>query len=67
MLPCFGGDTDPSLVCLVPPEEVQTLDLWMVVHRDLATMPRVRAVMDYLAGLGPLFSRQTIASDTAWS
>lgn len=67
VLPCFGGDTDPSLVCLVPPEEVQTLDLWMVAHRDLATMPRVRAVMDYLVTLGPLFSRQRIEGDAGWS
>jgi len=67
VLPCFGGDADPSLVCIVPPQEVQTLDLWMVVHRDLATMPRVRATMDYLVTLGPLFSRQNIRGDTAWS
>jgi molybdate transport repressor ModE-like protein len=67
VLPCFGGDTDPALVCLVPPEEVQTLDLWMVVHRDLATMPRVRAVMDYLVTLGPLFSRRKIEADAEWS
>lgn len=67
VLPCFGGDADPSLVCLVPPEEVQTLDLWMVVHRDLAPMPRVRAVMDYLASLGPLFSRRKIEGDSTWS
>lgn len=67
VLPCFGGDIDPSLVCLIPPEQVQTLDLWMVAHRDLATMPRVRAVMDYLVTLGPLFSRQKIEGDAAWS
>jgi DNA-binding transcriptional LysR family regulator len=67
VLPCFGGDTDPDLVCLVPPEEVQTLDLWVVVHRDLATMPRVRAVMDYLVTLGPLFSRQKVEGDIDWS
>ena len=67
VLPCFGGDADPSLVCLVPPEDVQTLDLWIVVHRDLATMPRVRAVMDYLVTLGPLFSRQKIEGDRNWS
>jgi DNA-binding transcriptional LysR family regulator len=67
VLPCFGGDADPSLVCLVPPEKVLTLDLWMVVHRDLATMPRIRAVMDFLVTLGPKFSRQQIAGDRAWS
>jgi hypothetical protein len=39
----------------------------MVVHRDLATMPRVREVADYLATLGPLFSRQRIAGEAGWS
>ena len=67
VLPCFGGDNDPSLVCVVPPEEVQTLDLWLGVHRDLATTPRVRAVMDYLVSLGPLFSRQKLGADAQWS
>jgi len=66
ILPCFGGDLDPSLVCLVPPEEVQTFDLWLVVHRDIASMPRVRVVMDHLAAIGPKFSRQTIAADPSW-
>ena len=67
ILPCFGGDNDPSLVCVVPPEQVQTLDLWMVVHRDLAAVPRVRAVMEFLAGLGPRFSRQARRADADWS
>jgi DNA-binding transcriptional LysR family regulator len=67
ILPCFGGDNDPSLVCVVPPEKVQTFDLWMVVHRDLATMPRVRAVMDYLVEIGPKFSRRKVAADSSWS
>lgn len=67
VLPCFGGDNDPALVCVVPPEEVQTLDLWLVVHRDLASVPRVRAVIDYLVALGPKFSRQKVAGDRDWS
>jgi DNA-binding transcriptional LysR family regulator len=67
ILPCFGGDPERELVCLVPPEDVQTFDLWLVVHRDLATMPRVRAVMEYLATLGPKFSRQRIAAEADWS
>lgn len=57
ILPCFGADLDPSLVCLVPPERVQTSDLWLVVHRDLAAVPRFRAVMEFLASLGPKFAR----------
>jgi DNA-binding transcriptional LysR family regulator len=57
ILPCFGADLDPSLVCLVSPERIQTSDLWLVVHRDLASVPRIRAVMEFLSGLGPKFAR----------
>ncbi len=67
ILPCFGGDRDPTLVCLVPPQQVQTLDLWLVVHRDLAHAPRVRAVMDFLVSIGPKFSRQLATADAGWS
>lgn len=66
ILPCFGGDHDQSLVCLLPPEDIQTLDLWLVVHRDLAHVPRVRAVMDFLVSIGPRFSRQQVAVDDDW-
>jgi hypothetical protein len=52
---------------VVPPEEVQTLDLWLVVHRDLASMPRMRAVIDFLVALGPKFSRQKVKGDEDWS
>jgi hypothetical protein len=38
-----------------------------VVHRDLATVPRVRAVMDFLVELGPRFSRQAAGADSDWS
>jgi DNA-binding transcriptional LysR family regulator len=48
VLPCFLADRDPDLVRLLPPEAVVSLDLWLVVHRDLLRTARVRAVMDFL-------------------
>lgn len=35
ILPCFGADRDPDLVCLMPPEEVLSVDAWVVMHRTL--------------------------------
>jgi DNA-binding transcriptional LysR family regulator len=57
VLPCFGADREPDLVCLMPPEEVLSVDAWVVMHRDLAQTARVRAVAEFLAGLGPRLSR----------
>lgn len=57
ILPCFGADLEPDLVCLMPPEEVLSVDAWVVMHRDLANTARVRVVADFLAGLGPRLSR----------
>lgn len=48
VLPCFIADRDPDLLRLLPPEDVLSLDLWLVVHRDLLRTARVRAVMDFL-------------------
>lgn len=56
ILPCFAGETDCELVCLVPPERVLSVDVWLVVHRDLSRTARIRAVMDFLVGLGPSMS-----------
>jgi DNA-binding transcriptional LysR family regulator len=53
ILPCFAGEADCELICLVPPERVLSVDLWLVVNRDLSRTARVRAVMDFVAGLGP--------------
>jgi DNA-binding transcriptional LysR family regulator len=49
ILPCLAADRDSDLVCLVPAERVISVDLWLVVHRDLVRTPRVRVVMDFLA------------------
>jgi DNA-binding transcriptional LysR family regulator len=46
VLPCFLGDPDPQLhrIGSVIPEVFA--DQWLLVHRDLRALPRVRAVMD---------------------
>ena len=51
VLPCFVGDPDPNLVRATPVLEDVIADQWMLVHRDLRTLPRVRAMMDELARL----------------
>ena len=49
ILPCLAADHDPDLVCLLPPDQVISVPLWLVVHRDLARTARVRAVMEFLS------------------
>lgn len=51
VLPCFIGDEDPRLVRATPVLEDVVADQWLLVHRDLRTLPRVRAMMDELARL----------------
>jgi DNA-binding transcriptional LysR family regulator len=53
ILPCLAADNDPGLIRLLPPERVRSVDLWLVVHRDLTRTARVRAVMDFLSEIGP--------------
>jgi len=49
-LPCLFGDREPSLERVVP-RTIGHHDLWLVVHPDLKSNARVRAVMDYLTEL----------------
>ena len=49
--PCYLGDGDPALRRLGPILDAVTADQWLLVHRDLRTLPRVRAVMDALIQL----------------
>jgi DNA-binding transcriptional LysR family regulator len=49
VLPCRIADLEDELVCLLSPEKVLSLDLWLVVHGDLARIARIRAVADFLA------------------
>jgi DNA-binding transcriptional LysR family regulator len=51
VLPCYLGDADPALRRFSPPLAEVAVDQWLLVHRDLRTLPRVRAVMDALIAL----------------
>ena len=53
ILPSRVADIDPELVCLLPSEQVLSLELLLVVHRDLARTARIRAVMEFLSDLSP--------------
>ena len=46
VLPCHLGDTDPGLKKLGGTIPEVSADQWLLVHRDLRALPRVRAVMD---------------------
>lgn len=47
-LPCFMGDTEPSLVRFRPPEPQHDLGLWLVYHRDLRRIKRVRLFREHM-------------------
>ena len=45
------GDADPGLLRLGPPIEEAATEQWLLVHRDLRVLPRIRGVMDALVAL----------------
>jgi DNA-binding transcriptional LysR family regulator len=51
VLPCYLGDGEPALRRLGPILQEVAADQWLLVHRDLRSLPRVRAVMDALIQL----------------
>jgi DNA-binding transcriptional LysR family regulator len=57
ILPCVEADRDRDLVQILPPRQVSSTPIWLVVHRDLARTPRVRAVMDFLSQAAAKASR----------
>lgn len=51
ILPCFMGDTDPTL-CPVLEEEVSlTRSFWLVTHADMRALARVKAAADFIVRL----------------
>jgi DNA-binding transcriptional LysR family regulator len=46
ILPCYLGDADDRLQRIGGPIPEVFADQWLLVHRDLRALPRVRAVMD---------------------
>jgi len=49
-LPSYMGDGNRSLRVILPDQLDLALDLWVLAPRDLGKVPRVRAVLDFLAG-----------------
>ncbi len=47
-LPCFMGDSEPSLLRFRPPEPQHDLGLWLVYHRDLRRTKRVRLFREHM-------------------
>ena len=49
MIPCYLGDSEPSL-CRVPPGIPQpNRDIWLLTHKDLSETARVKVFMDFMA------------------
>ena len=48
VLPCYLADSDRRLQRVGGILPDVTADQWLLVHRDLRTLPRIRAVMDQL-------------------
>jgi DNA-binding transcriptional LysR family regulator len=51
VLPCYLGDGDPALRRIGPVLKDVAADQWLLVHRDLRDLARVRAVIDALVRL----------------
>jgi DNA-binding transcriptional LysR family regulator len=51
VLPCYLGDADDLLQRIGAPIPEVFADQWLLVHRDLRALPRVRAVMDAVIDL----------------
>ena len=51
VLPCYLGDPDPGLRRVGGVIAEVFADQWLLVHRDLRALPRVRAVMDAVIDL----------------
>lgn len=51
VLPCYLADGDPHLQRVGNPIPEVFADQWLLVHRDLRALPRVRAVMDAVIDL----------------
>lgn len=47
-LPCFLGDSDPSLVRFHQPQQKHELGLWLLYHRDLRNTKRVALFREHM-------------------
>ncbi|MGI9452449.1 MAG: LysR substrate-binding domain-containing protein, partial [Geminicoccaceae bacterium] len=47
-LPCFLGDAAARLQRVCPPLDELTTELWLLTHRDLRQVARIRAFLDFV-------------------
>lgn len=68
-LPCFMGDSEPSLVRYRPPEAQHDLGLWLVYHRDLRRTQRVQLFREHMqheiGNVRALFEGRLLVEGTA--
>jgi DNA-binding transcriptional LysR family regulator len=48
LVPCMVAEGITGIVRLLPDEVIPGVDLWLLVHRDLARLAKVRAVLDFI-------------------
>lgn len=51
LLPCFVGDTMPSLTPVLPREISIVRDFWLTVHQDASEQPHVQRLTEFLKAL----------------
>jgi DNA-binding transcriptional LysR family regulator len=51
VLPCFLGDASKSLRRIGRPGDIVHYDLWLLVHRELRQVARIRVVQEFVAAL----------------
>jgi DNA-binding transcriptional LysR family regulator len=49
----YLAQTDPQLIPLLPELPIPPLPMWLVVHREIRSSQRIKAVYDFLAGAIP--------------
>jgi DNA-binding transcriptional LysR family regulator len=67
VLPCFVADRDAELVRCLDPVPNESSGLWLLTHERVRHTPRVRLVLDYLAGQLNRMGRVKLADQSdAW-
>ena len=49
VLPCYRGDTEPSLVRLGPTRPVISREAWLLIHTDYRSNPKTCCVIDWVS------------------
>ena len=50
LLPCFRADREPALRRIATPMPAPAAEIWLGVRQDDRHMPRIRTVLDLIAG-----------------